>query len=54
MTGSSGVLASAGWQALAAVRAHRAFPVSDHLWFQGVGYTGANAVLDELQHLLGA
>ena len=51
---SGGVPASAGWRALAAVRAHRAFPVSDQLWFQGVGYTGANAVLDELQHLLGA
>ena len=50
---ATSTLASPGWQALGAVRAHRAFPVSDQLWFQGIGYTGANAVLDELQHLLG-
>ncbi|WP_371480010.1 ABC transporter substrate-binding protein [Kitasatospora sp. NBC_00315] len=53
-SGATATLASPGWQALGAVRAHRAFPVDDRLWFQGVGYTGANAVLDELQHLLGA
>ncbi|MFE2913564.1 iron-siderophore ABC transporter substrate-binding protein [Kitasatospora indigofera] len=52
--GATATLASPGWQALSAVKAHRAFPVSDQLWFQGIGYTGANAVLDELQHLLGA
>ena len=51
--GATSTLASPGWQALGAVRAHRAFPVSDQLWFQGIGYTGANAVLDELQRLLG-
>ncbi|MFC9324851.1 ABC transporter substrate-binding protein [Kitasatospora sp. NPDC057015] len=52
--GATATLASPGWQALGAVRAHRAFPVNDRLWFQGIGYTGANAVLDELQRLLGA
>ncbi|MFI6447944.1 ABC transporter substrate-binding protein [Kitasatospora sp. NPDC050543] len=51
--GATAVLASPGWQALGAVRAHRAFPVDDQLWFQGIGYTGANAVLDELLRLLG-
>ncbi|MFI8457614.1 ABC transporter substrate-binding protein [Kitasatospora sp. NPDC085464] len=52
--GLDAVLASPGWQALGAVRAHRAFPVDDQLWFQGIGYTGANYVLDELQRFLGA
>lgn len=52
--GTPGVLASPGWQALGAVRAHRAFEVDDRLWFQGIGYTGANFVLAELQRFLGA
>ncbi|GAB7181488.1 iron-siderophore ABC transporter substrate-binding protein [Kitasatospora sp. Ki12] len=52
--GTDAVLASPGWQALGAVKAHRAFPVDDQLWFQGIGYTGANYVLDELQRFLGA
>ncbi|MEU8922875.1 iron-siderophore ABC transporter substrate-binding protein [Kitasatospora sp. NPDC048545] len=53
-SGLDAALASPGWQALGAVRAHRAFPVDDQLWFQGIGYTGANYVLDELQRFLGA
>ncbi|MDH6706466.1 iron complex transport system substrate-binding protein [Kitasatospora sp. MAA19] len=52
--GTDAALASPGWQALGAVRAHRAFPVDDQLWFQGIGYTGANFMLDELQRFLGA
>ncbi|MER6300936.1 iron-siderophore ABC transporter substrate-binding protein [Kitasatospora sp. NPDC001539] len=52
--GADAALASPGWQALGAVRAHRAFPVDDQLWFQGIGYTGANFMLDELQRFLGA
>ncbi|MEU9041952.1 MULTISPECIES: iron-siderophore ABC transporter substrate-binding protein [unclassified Kitasatospora] len=52
--GLNATLASPGWQALGAVRAHRAFPVDDQLWFQGIGYTGANYLLDELQRFLGA
>ncbi|MEE1822134.1 iron-siderophore ABC transporter substrate-binding protein [Streptomyces sp. BE20] len=52
--GTTAALASPAWQALGAVRAHRAFPVDDQLWFQGIGYTGANYVLTELQHFLGA
>jgi iron complex transport system substrate-binding protein len=51
--GTSATLASPGWQALGAVKAHRAFPVDDQLWFQGIGYTGANFMLDELQRFLG-
>ncbi|CAN3982262.1 ABC transporter substrate-binding protein [Kitasatospora purpeofusca] len=52
--GLTATLASPGWQALEAVRAHRAFPVDDQLWFQGIGCTGANYLLDELQRFLGA
>ncbi|MFE7528999.1 ABC transporter substrate-binding protein [Kitasatospora sp. NPDC057542] len=53
-SGANAVLASPAWQALSAVKGHRAFPVDDQLWFQGIGYTGANYVLDELQRFLGA
>ncbi|MGA5818291.1 ABC transporter substrate-binding protein [Kitasatospora sp. NPDC094028] len=52
--GTQAALASPGWQALGAVKAHRAFPVDDQLWFQGMGYTAANFMLDELQRFLGA
>ncbi|MFJ1703544.1 ABC transporter substrate-binding protein [Kitasatospora sp. NPDC088346] len=52
-SGAAAVLASPAWQALGAVRAHRAFPVEDQLWFEGVGYTGANLVIAELQRALG-
>ncbi|WP_431679945.1 ABC transporter substrate-binding protein [Kitasatospora sp. KL5] len=52
--GTTAVLRSPGWLALGAVRAHRAFPVDDRLWFQGVGYTGANLIVGELQRFLGA
>ncbi|MER5865774.1 iron-siderophore ABC transporter substrate-binding protein [Kitasatospora sp. NPDC002040] len=48
------VLAGPGWQGLGAVKAHRAFPVDDQLWFEGIGYTGANLILAELQRFLGA
>ncbi|MFI9275091.1 ABC transporter substrate-binding protein [Kitasatospora sp. NPDC052896] len=50
--GATPVLTGPGWQALGAVRAHRAFPVDDLLWFQGIGYTGAGLVLAQLQQLL--
>ncbi|MER5348881.1 iron-siderophore ABC transporter substrate-binding protein [Kitasatospora sp. NPDC002551] len=52
--GLTATLASPAWQALEAVKAHRAFPVDDQLWFQGIGYTGANYVLQQLQRFLGA
>ncbi|WP_035798752.1 ABC transporter substrate-binding protein [Kitasatospora mediocidica] len=52
--GTTAALASPGWQALGAVRAHRAFAVDDQLWFEGIGYTGAELVLAQLQCLLGA
>ncbi|MFE4515367.1 ABC transporter substrate-binding protein [Kitasatospora sp. NPDC056783] len=54
LSGANAALASPAWQALGAVRGHRAFPVDDQLWFQGIGYTGANYLLDELQRFLGA
>ncbi|MER5637462.1 iron-siderophore ABC transporter substrate-binding protein [Kitasatospora sp. NPDC002227] len=41
------------WHALSAVQNHRAFPVDDELWFQGIGYTGAHLVIGELQRFLG-
>ncbi|MGW2399068.1 ABC transporter substrate-binding protein [Kitasatospora sp. NPDC001664] len=50
--GTDAVLASPAWQSLGAVRAHRAFPVDDRLWYQGIGYTGANLIVAELQRLL--
>lgn len=51
--GTEAALASGPWKALGAVQAHRAFPVDDQLWFQGIGYTGANLILAELQRYLG-
>lgn len=51
--GATTALSSSAWQALGAVKAHRAFPVEDQLWFEGIGYTGANLVIAELQRALG-
>lgn len=50
--GTAAVVGSSAWQALGAVKAHRAFAVDDELWFQGIGYTGANLVLSQLQRFL--
>lgn len=50
--GTTAVLASPAWQALNAVRASHAYQVDDQLWFQGIGCTGANLVLSQLQCLL--
>ncbi|MEV4613776.1 iron-siderophore ABC transporter substrate-binding protein [Kitasatospora sp. NPDC049258] len=52
-SGATAVLAGPAWQALGAVKAHRAFPVEDQLWFEGIGYTGANLVIAEIQRSLG-
>ncbi|MFD7645022.1 ABC transporter substrate-binding protein [Kitasatospora sp. NPDC059795] len=52
--GLTAALASPAWRSLGAVRAHRAFPVDDQLWFQGIGYTGAHFLIAELLHILGA
>ncbi|GAA2140180.1 iron-siderophore ABC transporter substrate-binding protein [Kitasatospora kazusensis] len=50
---TTATLTGAAWKALTAVQGHRAFPVDDQLWFEGIGYTGANLILAELQHFLG-
>lgn len=50
--GTTAVLAGPAWRALTAVRTNRAYPVDDQLWFQGIGCTGANLVLSQLQCLL--
>ncbi|MCK7627751.1 iron-siderophore ABC transporter substrate-binding protein [Streptomyces sp. RS10V-4] len=40
------------WQHLKAVRTGKALRVDDQLWIQGIGYTAANKILDELQQRL--
>ncbi|MFF7452852.1 ABC transporter substrate-binding protein [Kitasatospora sp. NPDC008115] len=52
--GLTATLASPAWHSLEAVKSHRAFPVDDQLWFQPLGYTGANYLLQQLQRFLGA
>ncbi|WP_327435847.1 iron-siderophore ABC transporter substrate-binding protein [Streptomyces sp. NBC_01201] len=37
------------WRNMAAVRSGRVFPVDDELWIQGIGYTAADRILDELR-----
>jgi iron complex transport system substrate-binding protein len=48
------VTGSSLWKQLTAVRAGRAHRVDDQLWYQGIGYTAAGKVLDELQRDLTA
>lgn len=43
------VTASPLWKHLKAVAAGRVHRVDDELWYQGIGYTAADKVLDELQ-----
>ncbi|MDI3408415.1 ABC transporter substrate-binding protein [Streptomyces cavernicola] len=40
------------WKGLKAVEDDRAFAVDDQLWIQGIGYTAADRILDELQDRL--
>ncbi|MFI0895806.1 ABC transporter substrate-binding protein [Streptomyces sp. NPDC020983] len=42
------------WNRLAAVSSGHAHRVDDELWYQGIGYTAADKVLDELQQDLAA
>ncbi|WP_433546975.1 ABC transporter substrate-binding protein [Streptomyces sp. CA-294286] len=42
-------LNSALWKNIPAVKAGKVFGVDDQLWIQGIGYTAANKILDELQ-----
>ncbi|WP_405796779.1 ABC transporter substrate-binding protein [Streptomyces sp. NBC_01506] len=37
------------WKNLDAVKAKKAFKVDDNLWMLGIGYTGADQVLDEIE-----
>ncbi|MFE5855857.1 ABC transporter substrate-binding protein [Streptomyces sp. NPDC056500] len=46
------VLGGPVWKNLAAVKAGKVFPVQDELWIQGIGYSGADKILDELQAAL--
>ncbi|MDG4862629.1 iron-siderophore ABC transporter substrate-binding protein [Streptomyces sp. T-3] len=43
------VTGSALWKGLKAVKDKKVFAVDDQLWVQGIGYTAANKILDELQ-----
>ncbi|NJP75778.1 ABC transporter substrate-binding protein [Streptomyces telluris] len=40
---------SALWKGMKAVREGRTFKVDDRLWIQGIGYTAAHRILDELR-----
>ncbi|MGW0731305.1 ABC transporter substrate-binding protein [Streptomyces sp. NPDC002851] len=40
---------SALWKKLKAVKEDKVFAVDDELWIQGIGYTAANEILDELR-----
>ncbi|UWE07933.1 ABC transporter substrate-binding protein [Actinacidiphila bryophytorum] len=48
------VTGSSLWKGLGAVTAGRAHQVDDQLWYQGIGYTAAGKILDELQRDLTA
>ncbi|MFH9617284.1 ABC transporter substrate-binding protein [Streptomyces pratensis] len=37
------------WKNMAAVKDGKVFPVEDELWIQGIGYTAAEKILDELR-----
>lgn len=37
------------WKNMTAVKDGKVFPVDDELWIQGIGYTAADKILDELQ-----
>ncbi|MEH1166168.1 iron-siderophore ABC transporter substrate-binding protein [Micromonospora sp. CPCC 205539] len=42
------------WKGLSAVKAGKAYPVSDEVWMTGIGVTAANKILDDLQKNLPA
>ncbi|RAG86944.1 iron-siderophore ABC transporter substrate-binding protein [Streptacidiphilus pinicola] len=47
------VLNSQAWKDLSAVKAGRAYAVDDQLWYQGIGYFGADLILAQLRRYLG-
>lgn len=53
-TGETATIEGAGWKALPAVQQGRAHRVSDDTWFLGLGPTGAQAILADLQGFVGA
>ncbi|MFD7662959.1 ABC transporter substrate-binding protein [Streptomyces sp. NPDC059788] len=49
----SQITGGALWKNMKAVRNGRTFRVDDQLWIQGIGYTAADKILDQLQEKLG-
>lgn len=47
-SGQTKAVRSGLWKGIKAVQEKKAFPVSDELWIQGIGYTAANKILDDL------
>lgn len=45
----TGTIGSGLWKNMTAVKNDKVFPVDDELWFQGIGYTAADKILDELE-----
>ena len=52
-TAEGSVVGSELWKRLPAVQRGTALPVDDEVWFLGLGPTGVNLVLDDLQEILG-
>ncbi|NGN64843.1 iron-siderophore ABC transporter substrate-binding protein [Streptomyces sp. A7024] len=48
-SGEDKALKSPLWKNMKAVKDGKAFHVNDELWMQGIGYTAANKILDEMQ-----
>ncbi|GGX56894.1 hypothetical protein GCM10010341_91540 [Streptomyces noursei] len=40
------------WKKLDAVKNEKVYAVNDSLWMLGIGYTGANKILDEMEQKL--
>jgi iron complex transport system substrate-binding protein len=51
-SGEADALHSPLWRHMDVVRAGRAFRVDDELWIQGIGYTAAGKILDQLERKL--
>jgi iron complex transport system substrate-binding protein len=41
------------WQTLSAVQNNAVYPVGDDHWFLGIGFLGANRIMDDLLIMLG-
>ncbi|MGW8374355.1 iron-siderophore ABC transporter substrate-binding protein [Streptomyces sp. ODS28] len=48
-SGQTKAVRSGLWKNLGAVRNGKAFPVNDELWIQGIGYTAADRILEDLK-----